>query len=386
MSWARRVDPLAERYEEIVKQITLLDVVLPRDLALHRDRFIRDWESGTVRDPVFEYAPSDPAGVQALAELAREAAAHGDPWHQLLAEEAEAYRRRYCACASHDPRLVTEATADENGAPDAALVNDATGLLANRPAPATMPLLDAGAAATVLSAVLDAERLDGWTVQLRANMAAALSVRADRRAVTIRTDARLSTGQLLRLAIHEIGTHVFRWTNARRGAEVLCLQLSSHTATEEGLAVWHEQHVAPGLPVDRRFALRVLAVHTALTGSFTDVVRHLTSYADIGTAFDVAARVKRGLVDTAAPGGFIKDHTYLSGFRHVDRHLAVSGGDYELLMSCKWPLRQLPFLKAAGLPWNEQRPLRTADDRFIDHVRAQIDAVTTRIGTAGNCD
>lgn len=375
IEWARRADPHAERYSAVTGDLSILALVLPLDLAGHRARFVRDWESGTPKDPVFDYAMPKAASLDDLVDLIRDASAHSDPWHQLLAEEAEGYLRRYRGCASHDAALLTEAMVDENGVPDAILCADARQLLAEA-APADRPVVvDAVATVALFEDVLVAEGITDWTVQLRSNMSAMLSVHAERREVRIRNDVRFSAEHLLRLVAHEIGTHIFRWANARRGARVLELQLAGHTATEEGLAVWHERQVDPGMPLDRRFSLRVLAVSAALTKGFVDVVHELVQYVDAGTAFDITARVKRGLRDTTAPGCFAKDHCYLAGYRAIDQSLNVTDLDYQTLMSCKWPLSRIPLLKSLGLPWEHQRPLQVPDADFVDRVKRRLSAI-----------
>lgn len=190
------------------------------------------------------------------------------------------------------------------------------------------------------------------------------------RQINLRADLLLSAEELVRLTVHEIGTHVFRSVNTRRGPQILHLRLPGHTATEEGLAVWHERTLAGASTTDPRFALRVIAVHRAITGSFTDVVADLLPYTDLHTAFEVAVRVKRGLIDTAAPGGYCKDHAYLAGYHTVRDHLELSPDDYPTLMSAKWPLRWVQHLTSAGLPKALPGRLLLPDTDLTERVRS----------------
>ena len=378
LDWIRKTGPLVARLEAVLAKPALLGLLRPLDLDRHRARFLADWEAGSPQDPVFEYADCDESDFDDLIEMIEATSRFEDPWHQLLAEEAEAVLSRFQALASHDAKQVTEATAAENTAPDAILLADALHLLAQdpkltqQPESTQEPRLDAESAAKVFTGVLRDNGLDDWSVRLDPAMPAGMSVLSPRRLVSIRPDVQVPAEMLIRLVVHEIGTHVFRWENARRGAPLLCLQLSGHSATEEGFATWHEMNAVPGAVMHRRFPLRVVAVDAALGGGFVDVVRELTKFTELGPAFDITARVKRGLTDTAAPGGFVKDHVYLGGLREVERYLKAAPGDYDLLMSSKWPLRRQALLKDAGAPWPTQRPLRTADDRFVAGIRARI--------------
>jgi hypothetical protein len=368
-----RTDTAAERLKAGTKLMPQLRVVQPEDLPAHRERFLDAWRRGRPRNPVFAYQKAPDQGVPLVVAALAEAAAAQDPWHQLLADEAERALDSYRACATHQAGAITEATLGQHGRPDAALLAAATELLGEPPAdPAPGgPLSDAlqaSEAAYVLSTILRQYGLDDWTVEIRRGMAAQMSVQGDHNRVNIRADALLSEKQLVRLCVHEVGTHVFRTVNARRGPGILQLRLTGSTATEEGLAVWHEQRLGGTDTVDRRFALRVVAVHRALTGGFVEVVEELLRFTDLTTAFDITARVKRGLVDTGEPGGYCKDHVYLAGFLQVREHLGQHPEDYLPLMSSKWPLSRLGLARDAGLPDSLPGPLHLPDAEMATAV------------------
>lgn len=372
MDRMRRADSAAARYKAATTGLSLLGLVLPEDLEGHRERFLRAAERGVWVDPRFTYRATDDGATRELRRVRAETASHDDPWHRLIGDEAARYLDRYRACASRDAARITEATSLENGVPDGRLLADALGLLQAEPEGQPETRFGAEDAAAAISDVLAEERLTDWKVRVKPGAAARMSVSTADRSVRIRAGIRLSEGELLRLIVHEIGTHVFRWVNALRGARILGLQLSGHTATEEGFAVWNEQRAADGGGLDRRFALRVVAVDAALNGSFVDVVRALTPYTSLGTAFDVAVRVKRGLTDTSVPGGFVKDHAYLAGFRMLERHLGDHPGDHDLLMGSKWPLHRLDLLREAGLLAHLGDGLRRPDAAFVERARALV--------------
>lgn len=91
-------------------------------------------------------------------------------------------------------------------------------------------------------------------------------------------------------------------------------------------------------------ALRVLAIDAALRLSFYDTYQQLLPYVTKGAAYNITQRVKRGLEDTAQPGGYTKDFVYLSG-RQAVREYADAGGSLELLFVGKIVLEQVPDIQ-----------------------------------------
>lgn len=374
-----RVDAAVRRFEEASVLMNVLRAVTPCELARHREQYIRDWEQGRPRDPVFTYQALPDDGVRAAETLLADIAGVADSWHELLGEEISRTVDTFRACVSHVPERITEATVREHGRPSEPLLADARALLASPPSVATPEAasLAPAAVASVLAEILLHYGLSDWEVRMRADMAARMSVLAVSRRINLRADVRLSVEGLVQLAVHEIGTHVFRSVNALRGPRILHLRLSGNTATEEGLAVWHEHHVAGANTIDPRFPLRVLAVNRALTGGFTEVVEEVVRYTDIRTAFDLAVRVKRGLINTAVPGGYCKDHVYLSGFHMVRSYLHEHVQDYPALMSAKWPVQRIGLLKTTDLPAALPGPFRLPDAGLAHMIRSLAEQAVT---------
>lgn len=371
----RGADSAARRLEAALHQTSLLKAVLPSDVESHRERFIRDMRQGRLRSPVFTYPEADTARFRPLQEITEECVSRGDPLSQLVAEEALRHLNRFQACILHDANRITQATSEENGVPDAALLTEAVKLLSTgqaRHRPEQKRELTAEYVLSAVEQTLRAEGLTEWKARINSKMAARMSVTSGNRSVNIRADLRLAEDELVALITHEVGTHVFRWVNACRVARVLSVRLSGATGTEEGLAVWNEQRAVAGNTLDPRFALRVVAVDAALRGSFVDVVHALLPYTSVGDAFDVATRVKRGLVDTAEPGGFIKDHVYMAGYRMVREHLDQNPDEHDLLMATKWPLHRLAVLRDADVVSAIGDDIRRPDRHFVERTQAVV--------------
>lgn len=158
----------------------------------------------------------------------------------------------------------------------------------------------------------------GWEVHVGRSISKMKTVPSKRRLV-ISENAMFSNEELRRLRWHEIETHIRREFNNRK----LPKEIRNHfnyIETEEGLAVKMEElhGCREQLPV---YAARLLAVDSAQRKSFFEVYMMLTKWLHSEAAFMIAARAKRGMVDTSKPGGLTRDKIYLSGKIKVERFL-----------------------------------------------------------------
>ena len=78
------------------------------------------------------------------------------------------------------------------------------------------------------------------------------------------------------------------------------------------------------------------------------------------------------MTDTSSPGGFIKDHVYLAGYRMIRSHLKARPGDHDLLMRSKWPLHRLELLRNAGIAENLGSEFRRPERAFMDRVTTVV--------------
>jgi hypothetical protein len=343
----RHVEADAEELARLSADLPLHDLVTPLDLDRHRREFVAAWQDGRRYDPAFQYADIDPAAATALATLAARLAGETDPWSRLVADEAAGEVAAYEAYRSHDPVRVTQVTSAANGVPDGSLLATAEEVLKDEPGYTTPGHIPTELAATIFERLLSELDLPGWRV-ITPEMAARMSVRGADQTIRIRPGVRFTTDELVRLVVHELGTHVFRHANAADGPALLRRPVVGYLATEEGLAAWHEERFGLTDPsVIRRYALRVIAVDTALRASFVAVVERLLPHVHVADAFEIAVRVKRGLTDTARPGAFSKDHVYLSGLTRIRDHLRTRPDDHARLMATKWPLDRIDLLRAA---------------------------------------
>lgn len=183
-----------------------------------------------------------------------------------------------------------------------------------------------------------------WNVKEK-DMVAGAAVSTKYKTLMINNNKDFSENDVKRLIVHEIGTHVTRFENAKKQKyKMFRFGFPGYLETEEGLAAYNEYRCGLLSPkILRAYAGRVLANHMSLTGSFCTVYNNLLDYFPKNDAWTLTLRSKRGLVDTSKPGGFTKDHLYLKGFLKV-KQFAESGGNIKKLYVGKIGVEHVPLL------------------------------------------
>ena len=333
-----------------------------------RERFFADWDAGAPSNPRFEYLPvlGDAAGA---IDAARAALPRDPYWRELLGREVDRAADGLRALTTRDPAQLTEYALAQFGAPSEEAVEHARRYLDEHSVEAAgaAPAWSSQVVAESMRVVLGYAGLTEWTVEVSEHMAARMSVLGSSQLVRVRQGAQFTAAEIRRLMVHEIGTHVLRSANGRRQPlHILSHGVTGYMATEEGLAVWHEQQLGvTDVNVMRRYALRVIACHTALVGDFRGVFGALRPHTTADEAFDITLRVKRGLVDTSTPGGHIKDHVYFVGALDVGAHLAEHPHHHDLLLATKWPLAQIDTLRN----WQSEGLVHPPTYAFTDVTR-----------------
>ena len=314
-----------------------------------RHRFLARWEAGRPTNPQLEYPAARGRAAEAI-DIACAALPDHRQWRGVLARELSRLDSGLRAMTTRDPSQQTSYARQQFGVPGASDRANAERYLEAHPAESveSVPSVTADVLMAAVRTVLAGAGLADWTVEGNEHMAARMSVIGSRRLVRVRRDAMFWPTEVRRLMVHEIGTHLLRSANGQRQRlQILGYGITGYLATEEGLAVWHEQQSGiADTKVMRRYALRVIASHTALTGDFCAVFGTLRNYTSPDEAFTMALRVKRGLLDTGAPGGYIKDHVYMTGAQTMTTHLEHHPEDHELLLATKWPLAEMQTLRA----------------------------------------
>ena len=141
---------------------------------------------------------------------------------------------------------------------------------------------------------------------------------------------------------HEVGTHVLTYYNGKaQPLKQLYNGWANYDELQEGLAVLTE-YLTGGLTRGRLrlLAARVVAAHSLVEGAdFCDTfheLNHVYGF-DLGTAFDVTARIHQG-------GGCTKDVIYLRGLIRLLNYLK-EGGKIEPLFVGKIAEKHIPLME-----------------------------------------
>ncbi len=158
-----------------------------------------------------------------------------------------------------------------------------------------------------------------WNVKIQ-NMSAKMSVNSLEQTLKIKDTATFTESELNRLYVHEIETHVLRNENGKtQRYEIFSIGFPNYMATEEGLAILAEkQNNLRDKYDDMKYALRLVLCDKCMTMDFWDLFIFAKKYIPNNSdAFDMVARVKRGLNDTSVLGGYTKDQVYFAGYNQL---------------------------------------------------------------------
>ncbi len=159
-----------------------------------------------------------------------------------------------------------------------------------------------------------------WEIS-KETMSAKIKVNPHNQMISFNSDSVFSLRELQRLVHHEIETHVLRFENgSKQNSNIFKYGFPDYLETEEGLAVLaEEKNNMLDEDVLAKYCVRVTTSYLAYDFDFFDLVKYANQYFDLENSFSIVARIKRGLKDTSAKGGFTKDQIYLKGFKKLQK-------------------------------------------------------------------
>ena len=234
------------------------------------------------------------------------------------------------------------------GFPSAENIEIARKILAQKPRKFSpeKSTIDAKSAAAEFEKFFAKYELENWRVVLRDELVSdALAGKSG--TLFIRTDARFSAERLRSLIAHEVETHILRGENGRvQKYEIFSRGTGDYLEIEEGLAIFNQNSLLPKNH-EKQFwsVVGFLAVAESAEKSFRGIfnfVRKSGFSAD--RAWKTAVKIKRGLAETSAAGGFTKEAIYFSGFRKIQKFVD-DGGDLRKLYLGKIKISDLEVLE-----------------------------------------
>lgn len=189
--------------------------------------------------------------------------------------------------------------------------------------------------------------LKNWKVKIKQDMVAACVAGKNNR-LFVREDVNFTEDRIKSLIVHEIETHIITAENGKlQPYEIFNRGLAKYLETQEGMAMYNVA-IQTKTPFEQNHKAHahVIAIHTALTGSFKEVYKKLK---DLGIgeqdAFRSALKAKRGLSDTSKNGAFTKDYIYYKGYHQVKQFME-QGGKLDDLYIGKMNIKDLELAKS----------------------------------------
>lgn len=157
-------------------------------------------------------------------------------------------------------------------------------------------------------------------------------IRAGNKKISIGSRIKRSRGNVQRLIVHEIESHVLQTLNIKESNNPL-LEISKYNDTNlysEGLAVYNEVMTQTLTKTSLETYYYRLKAVSMLQQSFREIYTFLSKSLPSEKAYLITYRVKRGMGDTSLPGGFPKDAAYFQGFKEVYEYLKRHGRLYDM--------------------------------------------------------
>ncbi len=297
-----------ETVEQLSSTLDLFHYLEPVNREAERERFYDAVEDGEAYNPSYEYrafAAEEP--TELLAGLAD--AAETGLEQRLVA----AIRGRLAMMQAIGSPDVTDRSRSHYGSPGPGLVSAAREMftLGDDDAPETVD-------GRKLKEAFD-RLFEEVGISYGCELVDADIIRNNPREkqVQVPRDKQYTVAAAKRLLVHET-THSVRTVNGLESGDTpLVYGTAGYEVAEEGLATFNEKELGAFRNTLPRITARVIAV-AAAEKSFHALYRDMRELGlDRRAAYIRTYRVKRGLVDTAEPGGFIKDHIYFQGYSRL---------------------------------------------------------------------
>jgi hypothetical protein len=316
------------QYWQLARKLDLLQYIIPQNLTEAKSRFLKGFSTGRPSDPIFSYRPlvlDCNAIISELQGLKDSLSTHENPlipsYKRLIEEDID------CLTNLADRRCggFRDWLANLYGFPTKEEVQRANELLAGL----EHPIQGYGgrhADITPTDMKLEVEKhlmrlgIRNWQVVIE-NSSARITVNPLLQRITLNKDSSFALKEKKRLIVHEIGVHVVRSLNGSKQPFIIFgMGFPNYLMTEEGLALLCEKRAS--LLDDQsliKYCYRLIVTHYCRELGFVGCFEKIRGLLPDADSFDIVARVKRGLLNTADVGGFTKDQIYLKGLWKVEQ-------------------------------------------------------------------
>lgn len=359
MKSGKKIIELEKKYIDFRRDIQLFPDIKPINLQDEKKVFIEKWEKKIPYNPKFKYEQSK--NIKSLSKFKKFKKKFDELNHPLSKIYVEKIRNEIDwieGFSNREKSNFPKWISSLYGKPNEAFVKEIlkSKELNTRRTKSTKNTISAKETKKQILEALNNYGFPSWAVEIT-DMTARMSVNSLLKKVKINKVSKFSKEGIKSLIVHEIGSHVFRNMNgAAQPYQLFQFGFPNYLDTEEGLAIWNEKQNGLRDNNDEiRYRLRVLVAFFCYEMSFFELVYFANHYLkNPKKAFDMVARIKRGLVDTSVHGGYTKDQVYFTGYTRV-KELPIE--TIQKLYIGKVGIDDLPMLeKMEELNWDFDLP------------------------------
>lgn len=334
---------LDEALYDVVHRFRAFDHLHPINRLEEKEKFLLAWKNGEHYQPQYEY-PNLPVHLDQTIRRLGGMEFPTTPYGRVLGHARDEYLDLFRLVSERATDEFANLTAKTFGAPNPDLVAEAKGVVKKDTFQRRPIEVGVKALSETLRLKLREERIEGWEIAEDPLCVDTAEVDPVHHKIRLPTGLLLSKKGMRRLRYRLIQVHLYRALNGeRQPLRMFRTGLDGSWAQEEALAMDHEQRMGFGdSALKHLYAGKLWACALALKHSFYGVFSRLENHFDLETAYNLAEAVKRGLVNTAQPGGWIREHTCFLEQKKIS-HLNTE--DVELLYLGRISVHHLPLAK-----------------------------------------
>lgn len=350
---------LEQESAQIIKSLNLSEYLIPSNLNIEKQTFLERYQSRSIYNPQFEYQVLhvEADTIEAIKKLQRSFGQIKDECEELVQlyveEKLEGLLRtiHFYSLVDRNEKSFVEWLNHLYSPPSDELLKQAESELSQLTS-------SAGEEQSVspkemvqhMQKALIERNFHDWSVVIKP-MIARIAVNPNLKTINISETAKFEKNAVKRLIVHEVDTHVRRSVNGSMQPYLFMATGMEAMETEEGLAALAEQVSGVSeTEIYMRNLLRLICCSKSSSMSFYELFEYALPYMrSENKAFDLVARVKRGLGDTTQAGGWLKDQVYFAGLVKMKQ---LSRSMIEKLFIGKISLEQLALVDKLKQPLN----------------------------------
>lgn len=313
---------LEKEYWDFHKKLKLFDYIIPLNLSKEREKFISHFNIGSKYNPIFRYKKINYKKNDVLKRIKK--------FGERFKKYSNTISLQYKKLLQEDIEWVENFHERENpkfcdylsnlyGKPGDNFYNHAINQLKTLNVESKdMQKISFLEMKERIVSELNKKKINNWHIKIK-NSSSRLAIDLITKEIIIKKNEYFNLDEINRLLVHEIGTHVLRYENGSKQKYMIFKKgFPDYLKTEEGLAILSEYKNNLLSSKDLiKYCCRLIASYHCFNLDFWDIFRVINNYLEVGDAFDVVARVKRGLIHTDNLGGFTKDQIYFTGYLEV---------------------------------------------------------------------